>query len=244
MNRHGWLALITWVAAPAAARDSAPAQAWTTAWASAQQTPDVRNALPADPAAAATLRQVIRVTAGGRQPRIRLSNALGAVPLAVAGVDVALSVAPGSAAVRSGSDRPVLFAGAVAATVPAGADYWSDPVALPGVARVEHWGSCRASTWRDCPGLGIVAFGDSITDGSGRPPTAMAAGSISSRTGCARGGRAVRRSSTSGSAAIGCCSTATGRARCHGSIAPCSRRMGEGIPLALFDRTARAITTR
>ena len=192
--------------------------------------------MPADPATATTLRQVVRVTAGGRQLRIRLPNAPGAPPPRVAGGHVGLSAAPGSTAIRPGSDRPVLFPGAVAATVPAGADYRSDPVAvpvvagdslavskrlavpdapqtihsashatsfiaagdrlsapdLPGAARVEHWGGLSGvDVARDRPRLGIVAFGDSITDGSwsttdgnGRWPE------ISSRTSCARTGTA------------------------------------------------------
>lgn len=211
MSRSAWLALIALAATPAAARDPSPAHAWATAWASAQQMPDARNALPADPSAATTFRQVVRVTAGGRELRIRLSNVFGTAPLAVAGVHVAVSVGPGSAAIRPGSDHSVLFAGTAAATVPAGADYWSDPVALPvgagdslavsmrlavpgtqqtihsashatsfiaagdrlaapdlpGAIRVEHWGFLSGiDVAPDRSTQGIVAFGDSITDGS------------------------------------------------------------------------------
>ena len=56
---------------------AAPATAWIGAWASAQQVPEPNNALPADDLADATLRQVVRLSAGGPQIRVRVSNAFG-----------------------------------------------------------------------------------------------------------------------------------------------------------------------
>ncbi|MET0307669.1 MAG: SGNH/GDSL hydrolase family protein [Sphingomonas sp.] len=110
---------------------AAPAPAWIGAWASAQMQPEARNALPGADLTDSTLRQTIRVTADGRRIRIRLSNLAGTAPLTIDSVHVARAATPGTAANRSGTDRAVRFEGAEAVTIPAGADYWSDPVALP-----------------------------------------------------------------------------------------------------------------
>jgi len=205
----GLLAALLLFAGSSTARDRGAHQPWVTAWASAQQAPDARNRLPAD--GEVTLRQVIRVTAGGRQVRIRLSNVFGTAPLVLAGVHIALSQRPGSAAIRSGSDRAITFANAPGVTLAAGADGWSDPVALPLAAgdslavslrltipsdgqtihtashatsfliagdhlsapdlpsaeRIEHWAFLSGvDVANGQAGPGIIALGDSITDGS------------------------------------------------------------------------------
>jgi lysophospholipase L1-like esterase len=207
-----WLFVALLAVAPASARKPAEPQRWSTAWASAQQNPDARNALPRPAGAAATtIRQIVRLTVTGRQLRIRLSNAFGRVPLVVTGVHVALSAGPGSSRIRPDTDQTVLFAGAPDVEVPAGADYWSDGVELgvaagdslaisiqlsiPDVwqtihtashatsfiqagnllsapdmasgASMEHWAFLSGiDVASDLERRGIVALGDSITDGS------------------------------------------------------------------------------
>ncbi|WP_221347734.1 GDSL-type esterase/lipase family protein [Streptomyces beigongshangae] len=64
-----------------------------------------------------SLRQVVRVTAGGDRVRIRLSNAYGTSPLRIAGATLALTAS--GAAVRPGSVRRVTFAGAGSTAIPA-----------------------------------------------------------------------------------------------------------------------------
>jgi len=76
-----------------------------------------------------TIVQVVRLSTGGSQLRLRLTNEYGPKPLAIGAVRVAL-VGPDNALV-AGSDRSVTFAGAKAATIPAGAPMLSDPVDLP-----------------------------------------------------------------------------------------------------------------
>lgn len=63
--------------------------------------------------------------------RVRFSNRFGATPLRIAGASVALATGPAAASIRAGSDRPLRFGGRAMVEIPAGADYWSDPVALP-----------------------------------------------------------------------------------------------------------------
>ncbi|HEY2359054.1 MAG TPA: SGNH/GDSL hydrolase family protein [Phenylobacterium sp.] len=76
-----------------------------------------------------TVVQVVRLSAGGRRLRLRLTNEYGTRPLAVGAARVALLASDGS--VVPGSDRPVNFSGATTASVPPGAPLVSDPVALP-----------------------------------------------------------------------------------------------------------------
>jgi lysophospholipase L1-like esterase len=85
--------------------------------------------LPATPAFAnQTIRQVVRVSAGGPRIRLRLTNEYGTKPLAIGAVRVALSDEKGN--IRPGTERPVLFAGKPTVSVPAGAPYVSDPIDL------------------------------------------------------------------------------------------------------------------
>ena len=111
------------------AASAAPTR-WVASWASAQQVPEERNALPGEDLHDATLRQVVRVSLGGEQIRLKLSNLFGTAPLAVGGVHVARSADPASARIVPESARPVTFNGQAGITIPAGAEYLSDPISL------------------------------------------------------------------------------------------------------------------
>jgi len=100
---------------------------WVGSWATSQQTPEPRNALPDEALTDATLRQTVHVSLGGTSWRLQLSNAFGRAPLKVDAVHIARALAPGSAAIDAASDTRVLFDGKEEVIVPAGADYWSDP---------------------------------------------------------------------------------------------------------------------
>ncbi|WEO98995.1 SGNH/GDSL hydrolase family protein [Streptomyces sp. FXJ1.172] len=75
-----------------------------------------------------TLRQTVRVTAGGHRIRLRFSNAYGDTPLPLTAVTVALPQGgkAGVSGVEPGSLRRVTFAGRDSATVPVGAQVVSD----------------------------------------------------------------------------------------------------------------------
>ncbi|MFI1301054.1 SGNH/GDSL hydrolase family protein [Streptomyces noursei] len=160
-----------------------------------------------------TVRQVVRVGAGGAQARIRLSNRYGTAPLKVAGATLAR--ADQGAAVRAGSVRQLTFGHGKSATIPVGGELLSDGVglrvralesvtvtlyfdaptgpatlhALAGATSYRAAGDHRSDvgaaaftetsqSWYYLSGVefagggparrdGIVAFGDSITDGYG-----------------------------------------------------------------------------
>ncbi|MFF5138705.1 SGNH/GDSL hydrolase family protein [Streptomyces sp. NPDC013157] len=82
---------------------------------------------PAVPGAA--YRNVVHLSVGGSEVRVRVSNRLGSAPLRLGAVTVALRQGGGPAAVP-GSMRAATFAGAGTAVVPVGQDLVSDPVPL------------------------------------------------------------------------------------------------------------------
>ena len=104
---------------------------WLASWATSQQIPEPHNALPPAQLTNSTLRQIVHLSAGGTAVRIRLSNAFGTQPLHIAGVHLAFAASPSSPALTPNSDHPILFAGQPSVTIPAGAEYISDPLPIP-----------------------------------------------------------------------------------------------------------------
>ncbi|MFB4275537.1 SGNH/GDSL hydrolase family protein [Nonomuraea sp. MTCD27] len=117
---------------------SLPAGHWVTTWTAMPQLTEPGNMPPPPYAkeglvlADTTLRQTVRVSAGGRWVRLRLSNAFGGAPLPITRVAVALPEggAAGVSAIRPGSSRPVTFSGRTSFVVPMGAHAVSDPLEL------------------------------------------------------------------------------------------------------------------
>ncbi len=101
---------------------------WIATWGASQMVAEGDNALPAERAKAVTLRQIVRVSAGGASVRVRLSNAFGTRPLAIGGAHLAQAVAPGTSQIGSGAR--LTFAGRADAVIPAGAELYSDPIGL------------------------------------------------------------------------------------------------------------------
>jgi lysophospholipase L1-like esterase len=107
---------------------------WVASWGSAQLVPEGQNELPAAQWQDASLRQVVRVSLSGRELRVKLTNVFGTAPLVIDAGSVALASTPGKADVDAGSLRPLRFGGAASVTIPAGAEYVSDPIDLPHAA--------------------------------------------------------------------------------------------------------------
>jgi lysophospholipase L1-like esterase len=113
----------------AAAGGTAEAR-WITSWAAAPTPPNA--AFGPIPATASfenrTLRQTLRLSAGGRALRIRLTNAYGAGTLTIGAARIALLDEAGRE--RPGTSRTLRFAGAASAIALKGAPLLSDPVEL------------------------------------------------------------------------------------------------------------------
>ena len=101
---------------------------WVTSWYAAPQPAwDASFALPMNVPARlgdVTLRDTVRLSAGGRRLRLVFSNRYGHAPVRLG----AVRVGPADGA---GAGRPLTFAGLAAATILPGAAVMSDPVALP-----------------------------------------------------------------------------------------------------------------
>jgi lysophospholipase L1-like esterase len=118
------LVLTAWSGAAPAADSN-----WVGSWATSQQVPEDRNALPAGALDDATLRQIVHLSIGGATIRVHLSNAFGTAPLHILAAHVARPLSPAGPALVAGSDRGLTFGGAADVTIPAGAEWISDPVA-------------------------------------------------------------------------------------------------------------------
>jgi lysophospholipase L1-like esterase len=171
--------------------------AFYASWTSSAQ--DLTEGLPGGPhvtpdvIADRTVTQFAHLSVGGDTLRLTLSNRFGTAPLAFDSVHIARALNP--PAIDATSDHAVTFAGSTVVTIPIGAEATSDPVALPvsalsDVAVTVHVPSVTALTtghktlpanllWltgidassSDATHV-VVAFGDSITDGSQSTPGA------------------------------------------------------------------------
>lgn len=118
----------TWTVAPPRGESALREPGWVGSWAAAMVRPD-STGVTADGFSDATLRQVVRLSAGGDRIRLRLSNVFGAAPLTVARVTVAPALA-GAAPAAAGRVVPVSWDGRQRVTVATGAESVSDPVRM------------------------------------------------------------------------------------------------------------------
>jgi lysophospholipase L1-like esterase len=103
--------------------------ALVAAWAASPQAGGPNPAEPLDKIEGQTIRERVRVSVGGAQISILLSNEYGSTPLLIGSATVA---APHDfASVQRNSIRRVTFGGRTSITIPAGAPALSDPVAFP-----------------------------------------------------------------------------------------------------------------
>ncbi|MCX2949228.1 SGNH/GDSL hydrolase family protein [Lentzea sp. NEAU-D7] len=106
---------------------ASPAQAapprWVGTWATAPS-----SAVPGYPNF--SIRNIVHVSAGGKEIRVRLSNAYGRTPIVFGQVTVARAAGPDTPLALPGTMRTLTFGGARSITAPPGADVVSDGVAL------------------------------------------------------------------------------------------------------------------
>jgi lysophospholipase L1-like esterase len=127
------LAAVMALTVPAEADGSSGGSRWSGTWATAKQHPMPGNEWfgdnwSMDGFADRSVRQVVRVSAGGSQARIRLSNLYGTKALRITGATIAK--AGEGAALRPGTVRPLTFDHRRSTTIPAGSVRASDAVRL------------------------------------------------------------------------------------------------------------------
>lgn len=101
---------------------------WIGSWASAQMIAEQNNAAPSDLIRGGTLRQIVHLSAGGPQIRVRISNAFGTAPLHLIALHVAHAPSPASSRIDAATDVAVTFDRRADVFIPAGAEYTSDPI--------------------------------------------------------------------------------------------------------------------
>lgn len=107
---------------------------WVGSWAASQQIPEPQNSLPAAALSDVTVRQIFHLSIGGTTLRVHLSNRFGTEPLHFSSVHIARPLSASSSAIDPASDKALSFAGSEDVTVPAGAEYISDPIRFPAAA--------------------------------------------------------------------------------------------------------------
>ncbi len=121
---------------PPSAHDSG-ARHWVASWGTSQMSYGQAEAMPAELWKDGTVRQVVRLSLGGSQVRVRISNAYGSEMLVVNEASIARAVRSGSSEVVAGSLQGLRFNGSSAVRIPAGAEYVSDPVDLAAVSGLD-----------------------------------------------------------------------------------------------------------
>ena len=107
---------------------TAQREGWIATWAASPEPAEPAPNQPILNLRDQTVRERVRISIGGSQIRIRLSNEYGSSPLLVGAVTVGVPKDP--ATVKPGSIQAVTFGGRNSVTIPAGAPAISDPVAL------------------------------------------------------------------------------------------------------------------
>jgi lysophospholipase L1-like esterase len=97
--------------------------AWIGTWSTAPVRADEGQSFQGD-----TLRQIVHVSIGGSQVRVRFTNRFGDAPVVIG--DAAVAIDGNGASPLDGTERRVTFMGARSVTIPPHADVYSDPVAL------------------------------------------------------------------------------------------------------------------
>jgi lysophospholipase L1-like esterase len=102
---------------------------WVGTWATGPQLTEPANVPPAPGLAGNTLRQNVFVTLDGPRVRVLFSNEWGEAPVSFASVHLAKSL--GGNSIDASTERPLLFGGSEAVTIPAGQTQLSDPLDFP-----------------------------------------------------------------------------------------------------------------
>lgn len=113
--------------------DNGKASVMQAAWVNApvdsyKLPPDGLQSLPQDFLQNQTVRQLMRITAGGDGVRVRISNRFGTTALKVGSVYVAPSL--GGGRIDPAKNMPLTFSGSTNVTIAAGQEIWSDIITM------------------------------------------------------------------------------------------------------------------
>jgi len=101
---------------------------WVGTWEGAPQLTETNNLPPAS-LTNAVLRQVVHVSVGGTQLRVKFSNEFGNGPVTINAAHVAVCTAnPVNSTIDTSTDRALAFSGNASVTIAQGTARWSDPL--------------------------------------------------------------------------------------------------------------------
>jgi lysophospholipase L1-like esterase len=100
--------------------------AWVGTWATSQQVVEPRNLPPAPRLSDNTLRQIVHVSIGGKNLRVKFSNAFGDGPVTIAAARIALPLS--GSEIKPPSEKALAFAGKPSVTIPPGQEIFSDAI--------------------------------------------------------------------------------------------------------------------
>ncbi len=98
---------------------------WTGSWQTTMANTATEHGMPDR-----SIRNLVHTSVGGTEARVRLSNALGRVPVLMGRVTVAVAARPDAPDAVPGTMRELRFGGSPSITIPPGAEVLSDPVRL------------------------------------------------------------------------------------------------------------------
>jgi len=125
--RHAVTVLVVFPALATIVANAQPVH-WVGTWGCGSQLTEPRNLPPAPGLTDNTLRQVVRVTLGGKRLRIEFSNAYGTNAMVMHSVHVALDVgAKATSTINPATDKALTFHGEPSVVIPPGEMVWSDP---------------------------------------------------------------------------------------------------------------------
>ena len=146
-------------------------QSWVTTWSTSQQLVEPGNMPPAPGLTNNTLRQIVRVSIGGDQLRLRFSNIFSKEPVTFK--SAAIAVSRESSIIDTVTQKMLTFAGKNSVTMQAGSEIYSDPLTfhlVPGsrLAITIHFGE-TSPTVTGHPGSRTTSFileGDKTLSGN------------------------------------------------------------------------------
>lgn len=116
--------LLLWFVVANCVAGETNAPQWVGTWGTSPQLTELRNLPPSPGLTGNTLRQVVRISVGGKKLRVHFSNAFGNGPVTMAAARLALS--DGSSAIKHESEKGLTFNGEASTTIAAGETATSD----------------------------------------------------------------------------------------------------------------------
>jgi lysophospholipase L1-like esterase len=171
-----WLLVVLVALCCVPSHSAAAGEHWVGTWGCGPQLTEPSNRPPA-PLTNSTLRQFVHTTLGGRQLRVRFSNAYGTNSVAMNSVHVALAAGAGSGGsgeIDPATGKALSFQGSSVMVIPPGGAVLSDPLAydLPGLTNLAvtiYFGDISTSTITGHPGSRTTSFiqpGNAVSEAS------------------------------------------------------------------------------